>query len=168
MPLSPPCPLSDTHDVSDFFCGEDCLDEWLRKRALQNERSKASRTYVVCDGNRVIGYYALAVGSIAREYASSSVRRNMPEPIPAMLLGRLAVDTRYSGRGIGTAMLRDALMRTVKASEIAGIRVLMVHALSEAAAAFYRGRGFVTSPFDAKILMLNLSHVRNAAETVRP
>ncbi len=162
MLLSPPCPLSDPHDVSGFFCGEDCLDEWLRKRARQNEHNGASRTYVVCDDNRVIGYYALAVGSIAKEYASPSARRNMPEPLPAMLLGRLAVDERYSERGIGTALLRDALMRTVKASEIAGIRVLLLQALSEKGAAFYGRRGFVTSSFDAKVLMLNLSHVKNA------
>jgi GNAT superfamily N-acetyltransferase len=128
---------------------------------MKNQDSGATRTYVVCFGNTVVGYYSLAVGSIERRFAAGSIKRNMPEPIPVMILARLAVDQRHAGRSIGTGMLRDALLRTLQASDIAGIRALLVHALNERAASFYRGRGFTASPFDPLVLFLALDHARN-------
>ncbi|MDR2605302.1 MAG: GNAT family N-acetyltransferase [Desulfovibrio sp.] len=159
--LSAPAPLTAAHDVSDFFCGESSLDDWLHRRAISNEASGATRTYVVCSGNDVVGYYSLAVGSIEHRFAPGNIKRNMPQPIPVMLLARLAVDRRYARRGIGAGMLRDALLRTLQASDIAGIRALLVHALNEKAASFYRTRGFAVSPLDSLILLLALDHVGN-------
>src|SRR5216684_3961890 len=114
--LTPPEKLRDDHDLSRFQCGEPALDGWLRRRALQNEESGASRTYVVCKENRVVGYYALAVGAVTHEDASGRVRRNMPDPVPVMVLGRLAVDQTARGRDIGRGLLRDAILRTLQAA----------------------------------------------------
>lgn len=159
--FSAPTSLIKAHDISKFFCGEPSLDDWLRQRAMKNENSGATRTYVVCSGNEVAGYYSLAVGSIEHQFASGNIKRNMPQPIPVMILARLAVNRQYTGQNIGTAMLRDALLRTLQAADIAGIRALLVHALSERAAVFYRERGFVASPFDPLVLFLTLDHARN-------
>jgi len=127
---------------------------------MKNEESGATRTYVACFGNTVVGYYSLAVGSIERRFVAGSIKRNMPQPIPVMILARLAVDQRYAGQCIGTGMLRDALLRTLQAADIAGIRAVLVHALSDRAASFYRRRGFTASPFDPRVLYLALDHVR--------
>src|SRR5690349_21333336 len=110
--ISHPEPLTTEHDISQFACGEPSLDDWLRRRALQNQASGASRTYVVCHTERVVGYYALAVGAVSHEHATGKVRRNMPEPVPVMVLGRLAVDQNFQGRGIASGLLRDAILRT--------------------------------------------------------
>ncbi|MDL2272706.1 GNAT family N-acetyltransferase [Desulfovibrio sp. OttesenSCG-928-I05] len=160
MELSAPAPLTLAHNTALFSCGEPVLDDWLRGRAVKNETSGATRTYVVCSGDEVVGYYSLAVGSIEHKFTPGNIRRNMPQPVPVMLLARLAVDRRYAGRNIGTGMLRDALLRTLQAADIAGIRAMLVHALHEKAAVFYRDRGFVASPFDPLVLFLALDHVR--------
>src|SRR5437773_5167460 len=131
--LAAPEKLKAEHDVSAFNSGEPTLDEWLQQRALANEESGASRTYVVCSGNQVVGYYALANGAIAHNEVTGRVRRNMPDPVPAMVIGRLAIDQAYQGQGIGAALLRDAILRTLQAAEIAGIRAILVHAISDAA-----------------------------------
>ena len=157
--LSAPEPLATTHEFSIFSCGEDALDSWLRKRAEKNERSGASRTYVVCEKNTVAAYYTLAVGSVEHAFTPGGIRRNMPDPIPVMVLARLAVDTQYAGMGIGTALVRDALLRTLQAANIAGIRALLVHALHEKAARFYTGLGFLASPVEPLVLFLPLEHV---------
>lgn len=161
--LSAPEPLAPTHDFSTFSCGEDTLDSWLRERAEKNERSGASRTYVVCENGKVAAYYSLAVGSVEHAFVPGGIRRNMPDPIPVMVLARLAVDTRYAGMGIGTALVRDALLRTLQAASIAGIRALVVHALHEKAATFYAGLGFLASPAEPLILFLPLEHVSSIA-----
>src|SRR3974377_1057398 len=135
--ITPPQRFSAEHDVAAFDCGEPALDDWLRRRALQNQESGASRTYVVCAGKRVVGYYALAVGALAHAAAPGRVKRNMPDPIPVMVLGRLAIDRNYQGRGVGPALLRDAVLRTLQAGEIAGIRAILVHAISPRAKRFY-------------------------------
>ena len=127
---------------------------------MKNEASGATRTYVVCLDHTVVGYYSLAVGSIERRFVAGSIKRNMPQPIPVMILARLAVDRRHAGRCIGTGMIRDALLRTLQAADIAGIRAMLVHALSERAASFYQRRGFTASPFDPLVLYLALEHVR--------
>jgi GNAT superfamily N-acetyltransferase len=143
--------------VSQFESGEPTLDDWLRRRALHNEASGASRTYVVStDKQRVVAYYTLAVGAAAHEQAAGRVKRNMPDPVPVMLLGRLAVDSEFQRQGLGTGLLRDAILRTVQAADIAGIRAILVHAISEDAKRFYERYGFVTSPIDPMTVMITV------------
>jgi GNAT superfamily N-acetyltransferase len=154
--------LCPDHDLSQFQCGEPALDDWLRRRSLQNEESGASRTYVVCIEKRVVGYYALAVGAIAHADAPGRVRRNMPDPVPVMVIGRLASDQSVQGQGIGPALLRDAILRTLQAAEIAGIRAILVHAISERAKRFYEKWGFISSPIDALTLMITATEARKA------
>ena len=158
--LYAPEPLTAEHETSNFFCGEASLDVWLRQRAMKNEAYGATRTYVVSSDYEVVGYYSLAVGSLEHKFAPGHIRRNMPQPIPVMILARLAVDRRYMGQNIGTAMLQDALLRTLQAADIAGIKAMLVHALNEKAAAFYRERGFTASPFDPLVLLLALDLTR--------
>src|SRR5438046_955407 len=123
--------LTPQHDVEAFDSGVAALDDWLRRYALANEQTGGSRTYVVCAGGRVVGYYALATGAVAHASATGRVRRNMPDPIPVMVLGRLAVDRGIQGRGLGEGLLRDAILRTIQATEVAGIRAILVHAISD-------------------------------------
>src|SRR3972149_8271102 len=120
-PISAPHPLTAGHALAAFDSGVPILDEWLKKRALANEASGASRTYVVIAGGRVIGYYALANGAVAAQQSTGKVRRNMPDPIPAMILGRLAVDRAYQQRGLGVGWLRDAVLRTLQAAALGGV-----------------------------------------------
>jgi GNAT superfamily N-acetyltransferase len=160
--INPPEKLSSEHDLSQFHSGEPTLDEWLRKRARQNEESGASRTYVVCMGKRVVGYYALAVGAVAHVEAPGRVRRNMPDPVPVMVIGRLAVDQAMQGRAVGPALLRDAVLRTLQAAEIAGIRAILVHAISERAKGFYEKWGFTSSPLEPMTLMITVIEAQKA------
>jgi GNAT superfamily N-acetyltransferase len=157
--LDPPQPLRPEHNLADFDSGEAVLDDWLRKNALHNEAQGASRTYVVCEHKslRVAAYYSLATGAVLRSATPGAVRRNMPEPIPVMVLGRLAVDQNWQGQGVGKGLLCDAVLRTLQAAEIAGIRALLVHALSVEAKQFYERCGFQASPIDPLILMMRLS-----------
>ena len=151
------------HDVSAFHSGVRVLDDWLKRRALANEHTGASRTYVVCAASkRVVGYCALANGSVAVEAATGRTRRNMPDPIPVMVLGRLAVDEAYQGCGIGLGLLRDAILRTVQAAEIGGIRAMLVHAISEDAKRFYETCGFSESPLDPMTLMITMADAEKA------
>lgn len=149
--------LSAGHDLSGFDSGEPALDGWLRRRALQNEESGASRTYVVCAGKKVVGYYILAVGAVARAETPGRVRRNMPDPVPAMVLGRLAIDKAHQGAGIGTGLLRDAVLRTMQAADFAGIKVILVHAISETAKRFYEKHGFAASQVDPMTVMITVA-----------
>jgi len=163
--LSAPEPLLATHDIESFDCAEPVLNDWLKKRALKNESSGASRTFVVChnDGihNCVVGYYVLATGSVMHKEAPSKVRRNMPEPVPVMVLGRLAVSKHMQSAGVGRGLLRDAILRTLGVSKQAGIKALLVHALSDAAHKFYRQCGFIESPLDPMVLMITLKDAEN-------
>ena len=160
--ISAPEHLISAHDLSAFDSGVPELDEWLRRRALANEATGASRTYVVCSGGRVVGYYALASGGVAQAGATGRVRRNMPDPVPVMLLGRLAVDRAYQGRGIGRSLLREAIVRTVQAAEIGGIRAILVHAISDDARRFYESCGFTGSPIDPMTLMVTVADAGKA------
>ena len=160
--IGAPEKLSSDHDLSQFECSEPTLDDWLRRRALQNEESGASRTYVVCLGERVVGYYALAVGAVAHIDAPGRVRRNMPDPLPVMGIGRLAVDQTVQGQGLGRPLLRDAILRTLQAAEIAGIRAILVHAISERAKRFYEKWGFISSLIDPMTLMITVAEARRA------
>lgn len=154
--LSPPCLLAEDCQLADFVCGVDSLDEWLKKRALLNQVNGASRTYVVAEGKRVVGYYCLASGALELSDAPSSIRRNMPNPVPVAILGRLAVDKSCQGNGLGAALLQDAVGRTAQAGGIVGIRGLLVHALSSEAKAFYEHHGLVASPTQPMTLILSL------------
>ena len=160
--ISAPEHLTAAHDVSAFDSGAPDLDGWLRKRALANEVTGASRTYVVCAGGRVVGYYALASGGVAQAAAPGRVRRNMPDPVPVMILGRLAVDRAWQGRSLGTSLLRDAVMRTLQAAGIAGIRAILVTAISEDAKRFYERRGFAVSPVDPMVLIITVADAGKA------
>jgi GNAT superfamily N-acetyltransferase len=160
--IGSPRHLSAEHDVSHFQCGVPELDDWLKRRARQNDANGASRTFVVTAGSRVIGYYALATGGVSHEKATGRVRRNMPEPIPVMLLARLAVDREYQDKGLGVALLRDALLRTLRASEVAGIRAVLLHAVDESSKRFYLHHGFFESPMDPMMLMITLAAVERS------
>ena len=154
-----PCALAGHHRLDDFSCGVQSLDTWLKHKARKNEQARASRTYVLCDHERVIGYYALATGAIAAQIAPRKIKRNMPDPIPVMVLGRLAIDTAHQGQDLGSALLRDAILRIMQAADIAGIKAILVHALSEQAKQFYEKRGFISSPMSDMTLVLPLEIV---------
>lgn len=158
--ISAPQPLASHHVVDAFECGEPSLDHWLARRAVANQSSGASRTYVICEGDAVVGYYCLAAGALGHSDAPGALRRNRPDPIPVMILGRLAIRRDRHQRGLGTALLRDALMRTLQAADIAGVAALLVHALSEGARRFYRSRGFVESPVKPMAMCLILESAR--------
>lgn len=148
--------LAETHDIDRFVSGNDTLDDWLRRRARSNQVSGASRTYVVAENRRVVGYYCLASGALDLADAPGAVRRNMPDPIPMAVLGRLAIDRTWQGKGLGSALLQDAVLRTTQAAAIMGIRGLLVHAISDAAKAFYEHYGFTASPKYPMTLVLSL------------
>lgn len=156
--LSVPQPLAASHILDEFTCGEASLDEWLKRRARTNQVSGASRTFVVTDQDgRVHGYYAMAAGAVAHQAATSRVRRSMPDPVPVMVLDRLAVDHRAQGIKLGAALLQDAVNRAVAVSQNAGIRALLVHALHDRAKQFYEHYGFQASPQHPMTLMLRLN-----------
>ncbi|MBW4632203.1 MAG: GNAT family N-acetyltransferase [Iphinoe sp. HA4291-MV1] len=158
--LHPPQPIKPEYLLEDFDSGNPELDDWLRKRALKNEDSGASRTYVVSVEQKIIAYYCLANGSVLNASASGRVRRNMPEAIRVMVIGRLAVDQNWQGKGIGRALVRDAVLRTLQAASIAGIRAILVHAISEQAKRFYEKCGFIPSPVAPMTLMVTIADVK--------
>ena len=158
LKLFAPQPLAATHLLSDFECGESCLDVWLKRWAMSNQQNGASRTFVVVDEeNRVCGFYAMAPGVVSHQLATSSVRRNKPDPVPVMVLGRLAVDCRVQGSKLGAAMLQDAVKRAIAVSQNTGVRALLVHSLHEHAKQFYEHYGFQESPQRQMTLMLPLT-----------
>jgi GNAT superfamily N-acetyltransferase len=159
-----PEPITDAHDLTRFDCGQPSLNDWLRRRALSNETSGGSRTYIVCGTStqRVVAYYCLAAGAVVNAAAPGRVRRNMPDPIPVMVIGRLAVDKRFHRRGLGQALLRDAIVRTLQAAHIAGIRAILVHALSPNAKTFYEQAGFRPSPVNPMTLMITVAEAERA------
>ena len=165
MPLNLRAPelLTSVHQLDAFCCGEAELDEFLPKRALKNQEMGASRTYVVCEGpHRVVAYYSLAVGSVSHAAVTGKFKRNMPDPIPIMVLGRLAVDQSAQGLGIGKGLLKDCILRTLQAAEIAGIKAILVHAISEKAREFYERYGFSPSPVDSMTLLITLKEAERA------
>lgn len=158
LQLSVPQPLAALHLLGDFECGEPALDEWLKRRAMNNQLTGASRTFVVLDEeNRVRGYYAMAAGAVSHQMATSSVRRNMPDPVPVMVLARLAIDHRVQGIKLGASLLQDAVNRAVMVSQNAGVRALLVHALHDRAKGFYEHYGFQSSALHPMTLMLRLN-----------
>ena len=155
--LGAPHPLTARHQLDHFDCGEPSLDEWLKRRALANQLGGASRTFVVADAeDRVVGYYSLAAGAVSRNLATGGVRRNMPDPVPVLVLARLAVERNAQGMQLGAALLQDAVNRAVSVSQNAGVRALLVHALDDKAKQFYLHYGLVESPLHPLTLMLPL------------
>jgi len=161
LELTAPQPLTTAHRLDEFSCGEPVLDDWLRRRAMSNQARGASRTFVVTDADgRVYGYYAMAAGAVSQQMATGGVRRNMPEPIPVMVLARLAVDHRAHGIKLGGALLQDAINRALVVSQNTGVRALLVHSLDDRAKSFYEHYGFEASPSDPMTLMLRLSSAK--------
>lgn len=162
-PYLRPSRITPEHRLDAFDSGKPALDDWLRTRALDNE-GRASRTYVVgTDAGLVAAYYSLATGHIVRTDVPRKYRHGLPNPVPVMVLGRLAVDRAHGGRGLGAAMLKEAMTRTLEASEIAGIRALIVHAIDEEAAGFYVKYGFQLFPPETLTLFLPIETIRVAA-----
>lgn len=148
--------LNATHHLDDFDCGEEALNSWLKRNALKNQQNQASRTFVICQNNNVVGFYALAAGSVSHQFVSGGLRRNMPDPIPVVVLGRLAIDLTHQGQKLGAALLKDAVLRASAVSQQVGVKALLVHALNDKAKAFYLNYGFQVSPIDDLILLLKL------------
>ncbi|MCF4164665.1 GNAT family N-acetyltransferase [Zavarzinia compransoris] len=158
MELQAPELLTDAHILTDFDSGVASLDDWLRRRAMGNQLSGASRIYVVAPPDkRVAGYYALASGALAHVDAPGRIKRNMPDPVPMAVLGRLAIDRSMQGRGLGVALLQDAVLRVKQAGAIMGIRGVLVHAISEEARAFYEHHGFIPSVTSPLTLLLSVA-----------
>jgi GNAT superfamily N-acetyltransferase len=163
--MRPPEPLDPQHLLEGFDCGDGGLNRWLQQRALANERQGVSRTFVVCDdpGTSVMAYATLSAGAIVLAEVPGALRRTMPDPLPVVVLGRLAVDRRHQGQGLGRALVADALRRSLAARRLIGARALLVHAIDEEAAAFYRSLGFRPSPITPRALMLLLCSSRTAS-----
>jgi GNAT superfamily N-acetyltransferase len=157
---STPRPIVATDDSSNFDSGEPLLDDYLRKRSLANHNGGASRCFVTVQDGRIAGFYALAAGSVYHRDAAGRIRRNMPDPIPVILLSRLAVDRRDQGFGLGGQLLRDAVLRSIEVSEIIGVRAILVHAMSASARGFYSRFDFEPSPTDPSHLLLLLQDAR--------
>ena len=159
MVRTEPVPLTPDHALTDFDCGEPVLNDWLKQRALKNE-SRFSRTYVVCDGNRVIAYFCISAGAVDREAAPGKIRRNAPDTVPVSIIGRLAVDRAYAGRGLGADILADALRRIAAASRAIGIGAVLVQAKDENARAFYFACAeFIEYPAESRTLFLPIETV---------
>lgn len=154
--------INEQHNISQFNSGEENLDIWLKNKAIKNQKSNASRTYVACDNERVVAYYVLASSSVDSGFATGRFRRNMPNPVPVVVLGRLAIDLAYQNMGIGRALVRDAGFRVIQAAETIGIRGLLVQAISLRAKAFYEKLGFEPSFIDPMILMVTLDDLKAA------
>jgi GNAT superfamily N-acetyltransferase len=160
-PLRPPELLNEGHDTSDFSCGNPFLNRYIKRYALVNQRNEISRTYVATRGVSVVGYYALAFGSMSHNEATQEIKEELPpHPIPIILLARLAVDQREQGAGLGKGLLRDALLRTVQAADIGGLRAMLTHAKDDEAKTFYKRYGFVESPIEPLTLMLPIKDIR--------
>jgi GNAT superfamily N-acetyltransferase len=160
MALTSPQPIDEHHELGSFDSGVPVLDDWLRRRARINQANGASRTYIVCDEYQAVGYYALASGAVDIINATGRVRRNMPDPVPVVVLGRLAIGRGYQGKGLGRALIRDAAQRVLQAAHVIGIRGLIVHAISPEAKAFYLAVGFEVSPLEPLTLMITLSDMQ--------
>lgn len=152
--LRPPERLTENHDVSSFDCGHRELNDWLARQAVASE-AKSARTYVVARDGRVIGYYCLAAGSVTRsDLPKAKLRKNMPDRVPIVVIGRLAVDLEFQGRGLGQALLKDALLRILTAHDVVGVRAILVHAIDDKACDFYRQLGFQSTFGNIRALVL--------------
>jgi GNAT superfamily N-acetyltransferase len=163
--LRAPEPLADKHDLSRFSNGiHPSLDEWPRERARSSEALSA-RTYVVCTADepeRVVGYFSISAAVEQRNaLPSAKLRRGMPEQVPLLLIGRLAIDAAWRGRGVGSALLADALRRCLAASRIAGVRGVVAHAIDDEAVGFYERHGFMRCPLGERVMLMPIETVRS-------
>ena len=156
--LSPPFPINAEHVTSGFDCGKPMLDDWLKVRALRSE-GRSARTYVVCAGPDVVGYYCLATGSVRIDELPKKLAGDMPASVPVIILGRLEVDSRYQGLKIGKGLLRDALLRSLQISQQVGCRAVLVHAVDEDAAAFYAAYGFLPFPEGGRTFFMSMKSI---------
>jgi GNAT superfamily N-acetyltransferase len=153
--------LTEQHDISRFGCGKPALNQYLKKYALINQQNEISRSYVTTRDDRVVGYYTLTFGSISHEDATNKKNEALPQyPIPVMLLARLAVDQKETGKGLGKGLLKDAMLRTIQAADIGGLRAMLTHAKDDAAKQFYQKYGFEESPVHPLTLMLSIKDIR--------
>ena len=152
--------LTNSHRLEEFDCGDRVLNGWLMRRAARNQRDGSSRTWVVSDGQRVVAYYASSTAVLVRSLATKRAARNQPDPLPAMLLGRLAVDRHHQGQGLAAALLKHFLLKALEVAQHTGIRLVLVHAKDDQAANFYRHYGFDPSPADELTLMLLLKDIQ--------
>lgn len=155
-----PRPIRAGDVITEFDCGEDSLNDYLGKRALANHEAGASRCFVTTIDGRVVGYYALASAVVQHADTTNRYKKNMPNPIPVVLISRLGVDVKIQEKGLGKHLLRDAILRSVEAAEIIGVRAILVHALHERAAGFYAHYGFESSPTDPLHMMLLMRDAR--------
>jgi len=155
-----PTPLAPDHRLDAFDCGFAALNGWLQRQAQTNELEGASRTFVICEDRNVVGFYGLAAASILHNQATGKTKRNIADPIPAVLLGRLALDKAWQGRGLGISLLQDAVLRIVGAAETVGVRAILVHAMSEDAKKFYEHLGFRASPLEPMTLMITIEEAQ--------
>lgn len=160
--IRPPEPLTAEHGLGAFDSGVVSLDDWLRRRALPNQVSGASRTFVVVDAGQVVAYYALAASAVAPDAAPGRFKRNMPDPIPVVVLGRLAIALSHQGHGLGRALFQDAAHRVIHAADAIGIRGLLVHAISDEAKAFYLRLGLAPSPLEPMTMMSTVADLKAA------
>jgi GNAT superfamily N-acetyltransferase len=151
--------LGDQHVIDAFDCGDEALNDWLSGRARRNQVEGASRTWVVTNEGRVIAFYASSTAVVLRAEATKRAGRNQPDPLPGLLLGRLAVDQKWQGHGLGAALLKHFVLKSIEVAQVTGVRVLLVHAKHPEAAAFYRRYGFEASPIDELTLMLLMKDV---------
>jgi GNAT superfamily N-acetyltransferase len=161
--LAAPVPLAQAHDLSRFQSGKPELDDWLRNNARESE-GRTARTYVVCEGSRVVGYYCISTGSVERRALPPKVKRarGLPNQIPVAIIGRLARDATYAGRGLGKDLLQDALRRILSATRIIGVRAVLVHALDEEAAKFWIDHEFIESPIGSRTFYLPVESIADA------
>lgn len=168
MAISVPEPLTAAHDVSEFSCGKPTLDHWLRTRALSNQEKGFTAVLVVHEVGRVVGYYGLAPTAVVPNVLSRSIRTGQPpDPVPCLLLGQLATDINWAGRGIGTGLLKHALERCVHAASLIGGRALMVNAVDDEAADFWHRRGFLPSRDDPLVLFRSIADITVSLTTLR-
>lgn len=161
MGITAPEPLSSNHNFANFTCDKPVLDNWLKKKAFKNQTDGGSRTFAVTDTDtdQVVGYYCISTGSVSHELAPGNVRRNMPDPIPVILLGRLAVDNGYANLGIGRGLMKDCYKRAAAVAEQVGVRALLAHALDEESRQYYLHLGFTESPIQERTLMLRIKDI---------
>lgn len=160
MSLLGPEPLQASHDVADFSCGKPTLDRWLKTRALSNQEKGFTAVIVVHENNRVVGYYGLAPMAIVPGRLPRSIRTGQPpDPVPCLLLGQFATDERWSGRSIGTGLVKHALQHCVTAASLVGGRALIVNAVDDEAATFWKRRGFIVSKNDPLVLFRSISDI---------
>ncbi|WP_029408605.1 GNAT family N-acetyltransferase [Thiomicrorhabdus sp. Milos-T2] len=162
--ITEPTGLNAEHDISSFDCGYEALKEWLQEKALKNHRGDASRCFVICDNNKVVGYYAFSNGSVEHNETPGALKRNMPNPIPVLVMGRLAIDKNYQGQSFGKHLLKDCLLRSIAVSEHVAFKALMIHAIDEKAKEYYLNLGFAESPTNDLTVFLPMKQIRNDYE----